>query len=297
MTQELNIEVLAPREAWLKTIRSQAALLTITDFSDREQLKAVHDKRIELRDARIETVEECKAMRDGANKFAKEVIAKEKELVAITEIEEDRLLALEDKAKEIAILEERNRKLPDRKKRLADASVGLDWTDDQINTMDDVAFDSGLLQLIEERDRQAQIAEQARIAEENAQKQAELDARQAEIEAKEKAIRDAELAKQREAELEAARIEGERIAAERIEAQRIEAERKAKEEAEQAAFWAEKKRLEDEARAAKEREALEQSKKYQDFLSKNKYTDDGSFKVEETAGEFVLWSKVDTLKK
>jgi hypothetical protein len=114
---------------------------------------------------------------------------------------------LEEQAKKYAILQERTRKLPERRARLAQELVGYSLKDEEINAMDDVVFESTLNILVSQR-----------IAAENAKKEAELNAKQAEIEAKEKELKDKEIAIQREKEqleaIEQARLDGERKARE-----------------------------------------------------------------------------------
>jgi len=271
----LSIEQFNPTVAELNSLAASSKELTVTDFTDKNQLEAVKTKRIEIGKVRIAIEKTGKAMRDDAIKFQREVIAKEKELVAIIEPEELRLKALEEEAKNYAIKQERLRKQPE---RLARLKATGEWNpipgmEEAILELDDVGFEELINKLNIAHTEKEQAAKQAELD----ARQAELDRKQAEIDEKEnqqKAKEAAELAeKQRAADIEAARIEG---------------ERKAKEDAAKA-------EAEEKARLAR----LEKTKKYKEFLEKHGYNEKtkDKFKVFETDRGYTLYKMVGEFLK
>lgn len=229
---ELNIEQFNPTAAELSKIAADSAALTITDFEDAKQVKAVHDQRMILKNTRVLITKKGKELREDALKFQKAVIAKEKELIEIISPQEDRLEALENQAEEFKIRQERERKFPERLAQLVDLGCTLDdQQKEAILMMDDVAF-AGLV------DNTKRAIEDARLAKERAEieaREAEVRRKEEEIKAKEDAIRiEAERKaadERRAAEMEKARIEGEARERARIEAEAAE-RRKAEEKAE-----------------------------------------------------------------
>ncbi len=268
----LNIENFNPAIAELLAMAEESKQVTITDFEDPKQVEAVRQQRIKLKNVRVQIEKKGKELRDDAVKFQKAVIAKENELVSIIEPEEERLKVLEDEAKTYALRQERARKLPERQKRLSDAGVGQNMTDDQINDMDDVTFENRLTVLVNEK-----------LAADNAAKQAELDARQAEIDRKERLLQEQEDAKEREAErlamIEQARLDGIRQAEEA---------QKRKEDQEKA--LAEQVEAEKKANAIK----MEREKKSKAFLASHGWTQEtrGEYKTEETPTGYVLYKRL-----
>jgi hypothetical protein len=132
---ELNIEAFNPTVAELQRLADQSRAVDTTD------LKAVKETRLEMKKARVEISKKGKEMRDGANAFAKAVIAKEKELIAIIEPEEERLEAVEEEAKAAQLREERKAILPHRKERLASLNDGIEVEDEELLDMDGPAFE------------------------------------------------------------------------------------------------------------------------------------------------------------
>lgn len=196
------------------------------DPKDKAQLEKVKRARLNLRAARVQIEKTGKSMRDGANAYAKAVIAREKELIFIIEPEEDRLADIEKKAAEQAELEIRIAQLPERKARLA--SIGVTLEDDVINTMTSLQFEQNVNQLIAEKN---EAEAKARQAEQDA-KQAELDAKEKELKDKEDAL--AEETRAREREEKARQEERERIEREQKEKEGREAKEKADAEAKEA---------------------------------------------------------------
>ena len=110
-----DIERFDPTKEVLQQLVLKTQSITATDLKDKAQLEVVKQNRIELKKARVQIEKTGKAMRDDANAYSKAVIAKEKELIGIISPEEDRLKAIESEAEELAIREERMKKLPERK--------------------------------------------------------------------------------------------------------------------------------------------------------------------------------------
>ena len=86
-----------PTREKLETLLAESQHLVIgnIDLEDKAQLETVKRARLNLRTARVQIEKTGKSMRDGANAYAKAVIAREKELIAIIEPEEDRLADIE----------------------------------------------------------------------------------------------------------------------------------------------------------------------------------------------------------
>lgn len=283
--ENLNLETFDPKKAELETMAEVSRSLKVTDYADETQIEAVHTHRILLKNTRVQLEKTGKALREDATKFAKAVIAKEKELIAIIASEEYRLEEIEATAKAHALKLERLRKLPERRERL----IAVGWTpgtseDATILEMDDVQFETLYTNVV----ARIESEKQAAIRAEQAKKEAELEARQKEIEAKEQAIRDKENAEAAEAK---------RLAD--IEKARAEGEAKAK---------ADQERKEAHEKTLKERdflvskmaaEKLEKTKKYKAFLESHGWTEvnRGDFKIEETATGYVLYKRLGQFTK
>ena len=253
---EMNLQMFDPIVAELNTLVKSSSQIVSVDFADKWQMEVVRTERIKLKNARVHIEKLGKEMRDDANKFSKAVIAKEKELIALIEPEEDRLQAFEEEAKAQQIRAERLALLPERNARLVE--VG-DWeqseeTNELILAMDNAQFDT----FVTEYRSAKELAEQ-----QAAQAQAE-EAGRAEREKAEAAARE----EKRQAELEAARLEG---------------ERKAKAE-QAAADEAEKKRLTE----------LSRSKRSKEFLTANGVTTQNkkNFYLMETPTGYILYERV-----
>lgn len=255
-----SLEAFDPTEAKLLELVQLTEHIQDVDLDDPTQLEKVKRGRLDLRSARVSLEKTGKSMRDGANAYAKAVIAREKELIGIIEPEESRLASIEKKAAELAEHRLRIAQLPERKARLE--QLGITLTDDVINTMTSLQFEQNINQLAAEKN-EADRLEAERIQKE---KTAELEARETEIKAKEDAIENERITKERE---EKARTE-ERERLEREQKEKEGREAKAKEAADKA---------EAESKAKRDR-----ADRYKSFRADLGYT-------EETAGDY--YEKVD----
>lgn len=267
----LELEKFNPSVAELQELVAAAGMLTLPDPTDEVQLKAVKDKRIQLRDARVRVEKAGKELRQEAIDFQKTVLTREKELIAIIEPEEQRLKGLEEEAKHIVMMNKRRESLPARKERLLALGEEYVSSDEGLLLMDDVDFEHYY---------------NTSVASKN-------DKATAEIEKRERAVREAEEKEQREKEMkereEAARKEaeerGKREIAEAEERARL-AEQKAKENAEREA-------REKEEREKAERERLAKEDRIRVTLEMHGYT-------EATKSDFIIQragDKIDLFKK
>lgn len=287
---ELSIEQFNPAAAELSLLVAESSSVCVTDFTDKPLLAFVKEKRILLKKARVSIEKRGKELREEANAFSKAVIAKQNELIAIIEPEEIRLSQIEDSAEQYAIMEERKRKLPERKERCyavftVEEGPAPEYLDAQLLGMDDVAFETFLNKEIAfklECETKRVQEEQARIAAEQAKKQAELDAKEAKL-------KEAELKVKREKELEVAKEQA-----------RKDGERYAREEQVRRELDERLQKEKEEAEIAKETAKLEKTKKYQAFLKAvgwESATADGDMLRTETPTEVFIWKKIGTFKK
>lgn len=195
---ELNIEKFSPAKAELQGLVQKAKLVT-KESSEEE----IHEMRKILRSTRTSITGTGKTMREDAVKFQKDVIAKEKELVAIISPEEDRIAAIEDELEIKKQREARQAILPQRKARIEAIA------DNELMPGDEVLLD------MESTDFEGYLNE--RVAAKNRKEQEEIDA--------EKRKLDEERAKlDREKELHEAEERGRREAQEKAERGRKEQE-------------------------------------------------------------------------
>jgi hypothetical protein len=160
-----------PTTERLLSLVERTKTIQASDLKDKAQLEVVRTTRIELKKARVEIEKQGLAYREKATAFNRAVKAEENRLIAIITPEEERLQAIENEAKKLALIEERKLKLPERRERLAvNMSDGTE-TDEFLLAMDDVAFDnysSGVLMKYLEAQRLEQAAEKQRLDEEKA---------------------------------------------------------------------------------------------------------------------------------
>jgi len=303
-----SLEQFNPTVAKLAEMVEATKNITATDLEDKAQLDLVRSNRIELKKARVQIEKTGKVLREEANAYAKAVIAKEKELVAIIEPEEERLAAIELEAEKLAIRKDRLEKLPVMKQRITDADLEFfaDRDDDALLELDANGFEGYFNELgarkVQHDREQEEIKRQeaARILEEEAaKKKAEQDAQAEALEAERRKLdeerrqleheKELEAAKKKEREETEARLKKE--AEDRAEREKAEAEAKA------AAETAEEARLE--AKKNAEQQALEKKKAYVEFLKSHGYTKEAAdgFKTFDTPEGIALYKKLGVFKK
>lgn len=276
-----GLESFEQRKQTLQELAEQAK--AYTEITDKKSFESVSAFRKSLKSERKKIEKEGKAMRDILTPVSRAISAKETELIAIIDPQEERLQNLEKayEAEQLAIKAEKERKEKERIQSMIDQlhqyGAAIDYivliglTDEQFNERLEQAkkdYEAEQARLAEEKKKEEErIAEEKRKAKEQQEKEAqELAKQQAELE-KQKAEQKAEqerqeanareLARQRKeiedakAELEAkakraAKAEQERLAA-------IEAEKKAQEQKE----LDEKRRAEREAQLLAARPDIE----------------------------------------
>lgn len=255
-----------PNIAELQAIVAATSKVTYNDLSNDTQLALVHDTRISLRDARVQIEKTGKALRADALKYQKDVIAREKELLAIITPEEDRLTAIEQQAASIRERAARAALLPMRKEQLAPFGAPT-ITDESILDMDNDQFVTYLVQRQAQKNEQDRLeieAEKARIADEARLAQIKENAKIEErnrIEAASKADEGRRIQEVAQAKYDAERAAQKLIDDAKIEADRVLREANDKIMQEQA----QKEAAEREERIQKEK--LEADKRYQAWLA------------------------------
>lgn len=265
---------------------------------DHKDVPAVHDARMKLRDLRVGVTKKGKELREGAITFQKEVLAKERELVAIIEPEEDVLEKIEAEAKLRKEMETRRNELPTRIEALKSIGDNVAASDDELLAMDDDEFNAYRVRRIDAKlikdkadfeDKKRKDEEDARIKalQEDKERREKLAAEEAES----KKQRDAEAAKlaaeRTELDKEKARLEGEKKAREEAEAEkqreieRQEREAKLKKEQEDAAAL----------KAKQEQEDRDKEANYQKWLADSKF-DETTDVVQWKNGIAYLYRKI-----
>lgn len=321
----LDLKEFNPKEAELQTLAQSCETIDLTD------LKAVKEKRIELKNARVEITKAGKAMREGATAFAKAVIEREKELIAIIEPKEESLAKIEEEVKKQKEREERTALLPVRKERLMaiDNGVGAYIVPDEaILDLDGSSFEGFFNKcqadyIQKEKDKieavkRDQEAQQKKLDDEKNAREREEQARQEE---REKATREAKEKEEREAreadEKRVAKFKGRCVEVFLLGLKYI---------TEQNAYilddfyvpvldiqtledgaWAllvdklktEIKRRADEAKAKADEEARLADEKYQAWLTSHDWTPDRAYLyiIKENGKNIELYKHVDTFRK
>lgn len=260
----------------LHTLADKASVITsVNDEGFATVKKELQLKRKEISEGMFQA-------RGEFNRMSKGIIEVEKTLLEIFVPAEQNLIALDKAEKERLVKEARLEALPAKRERITTA--GIEFTDEEILTMDDADFELGFAMRVAAKAEADRLAAEAKLAEERAafeaekaeqaRKQAEADRIEAaRVEEREKAERALQLAKET-AEREKKEAEDRNLAEaqerllrfEREEAARvarIEQEAQEKVDAE-----IEAKRLAEEAEAK-----LAADKKWQAFLTKNKFNE------------------------
>lgn len=291
---ELNIEKFDPTVEQLNEL--VVVSKKVTNLSPIEEVKKA---RIQLKTARVAITKKGKELRDDAIKFQKAVIAKEKELVAIIEPEEERLSEIEEVVKQAKLRDERVALLPIRYDQLSKIGDDVQVTDAELLDMDSDSFTTyynARVATKNESDRLALEAQQAKLREEAEKMEREKEARERESKARKEAEEEAERRLENERKANELRIQQEKENAERMvkeERERMEREQKAKEEREL------KEKEEAERIAKAEKEKLEKAKKYQTWLKTNGYVTEEkeSYYFSDNGVEIRMYKLVSTFKK
>jgi hypothetical protein len=258
----------------LSALVAESAGIVEVNLDDPSQLDTVKRARLKLRDARVSIEKAGKEYRQDALDYQRAVIAKEKDLIAIIEPEEQRLKDFEkaaelEKARRIRIAQ-----MPERRQRLE--ANGFPVDEAKILEMDSVAFETHFNELVAEKNRKDREAADAKAA-----------AEKAELERREEVLKEGER-----------KLEEERNAREREEKARADERARIEREAKEKKDREEREAREKAARDAREREELEKKQAYKKFLLDNGWTAEtaGSFKEEKVGDSVVLWKKVASFK-
>jgi hypothetical protein len=257
----LAIDQFSPLVAQLTELAHSAKQLPpITSIDDTTLIEQKKEKLKELVKGRTTVQKIGKEMRDEANAFSKAVIAKEKEVLAITQPIEDEFKAEFAEVERLKEIEQRKQFLPARKAEMTE--LGVEIADEELLAMESIQYTEF----------------------KNLKTQAKLDSERMQIEADRKAIEEEKQRIEREKELEQARKEAHKKAL-------VEAEERAQLEAEQK----EKARIESERiaqeNAKAEAEKMRKNKTYQDWvasLSKG-------VKIEREGDTFIAYKEISRI--
>lgn len=286
-----NIEKFDPTQ--LELTKMVAESKSITELSDPLVIRTM---RLDLKNARVSITKKGKELREDAIAYQKAVLAKEKELVAIIEPEEERLAGIEELAKKRKEAEDRVNLLPMRRARIAELSITEEVTDEFLCTLDTVGFQEWTNTV---------------VAAQNEAKRLELEAKEREVkEAEARIAREKELKEREEKAREEEKVNAEKRAkeaAEKAEKDKQEAIEAVRREEAQKAADAEKKRLtaieeekmkkaEEAKRLKEETEKREADERYRKWLADNGATPDvtGWIAMKDPYGknEMVLYKEV-----
>ncbi|MEE9409678.1 MAG: hypothetical protein V3V41_01995 [Candidatus Heimdallarchaeota archaeon] len=277
-------EVFDPNKKTLEAIKAKVSEVTADPKTiTKEELVLISSTRKDLMKARTGIKEIGKREREVSNKYSKDVIAYEKELIEIIEPEEKRLKAIEDDAKTYALREARREELPAMKEKLTSISGEMPKvTDEELLDMDTTQF----------QELYNDCKEEWLITVEQKQ-EAEQEARQAELDAKEKALQD-----------EKDSIEREKQKAIEIKEAELRAKQEAEEKAKQEADEKEEKRLTNEAKEKADTEAKEKAEleaklkqeseeKYKNWLAQFNYTPETHHLITDERNVTTIYRKIE----
>lgn len=309
--ENLNLDKFSPKKADITLLAEKYKNLEIKGVEDIEGYKQVDVARKELKNTRVEIQKTGKMLRADALSFQKNVIALEKELVSIIEPLE---IELQGKQKAIDLEKEMNKRkelIPQRQEKLKELSVVIN--DEFLLVMDDSQFQEFYnlkkTEMLEKKE-QEMLKEKVRLLAEQEEKEKKLKEAEDKIKAEKKKLEDD---KRLEEAKKQARIEADKKAKIDAENAKIQAKidlenvKKQAEKEKRDAIEAERKRVEDEKQARieadrlkeqeekAEQEKIERKKKYQNFLAKNNYRDDGSFYKKIDGNKIELFKKIDEI--
>jgi len=278
----LNIEKFNPTKAEVIKITDKYKNIQIKGLEDKQGYLIAKSGKQELSALRTAVKSYGKEQRVEALKYQKAVIKAENELLKIIKPIEDKIklkIDLIDGEKEKIRMQ---KYLPDRKARLKEIDIELE--DSELLEMDNTEFENFFnekkTEILAEKERKLQEAEDKLVEE---KKKIEIDKGIAK--AKEEARKEA--MKQAKINIENAKIQAEKDKKKAVEEakQKILDEQQEKENA----------KIVEEEKKKQEAEELRKQEKYQLFLERNDYKDDGSFKIETEDGLVVLYKKIDEI--
>jgi len=273
-----------------------SAIITVPDLTNKKQVEIAKESRLKLRKVEISIEKEAKGYRDVFTTISKKISSSERELLAITSPEIERIEAIEAEAKTIETKNARIALLPEQREELAKIGDEIEVEDEELLVMDNDTFWNYRNQRVankNEADRlvveKAQLALEAEKEAMQREKETQEREKVAREEAQIEAERKLRLA-QAEAEL---RVQDEKAETERrvvAERERMEQEQKEKEQK----FAQEKLYLEKLERETQEK--LENQKKYQAWLKDNNYNET-EYKIINGEKEINLYKLVSVFKK
>lgn len=203
---EFTPEVFDPKKAELQAIAAEVAQITADPSKmTKEDFELINTTKNKLVKVRTRITSAGKTAREAANKYNSDVIAYEKELIAIVEPQEKRLKEIEAAAKAYAMRQEREKTLPEFKAKLDSIGDDLTISDEELLEFDPnqrTEYYNGRLSLKLEADKAAADAKRAEEDEARAAEQKKLDEERERIEA------DKRLAEEREYGIRASRLYG-----------------------------------------------------------------------------------------
>ena len=273
-----------------------SAIITVPDLTNKKQVEIAKESRLKLRKVEISIEKEAKGYRDVFTTISKKISSSERELLAITSPEIERIESIEAEAKAIEIKNARIALLPEQREELAKIGDEIKVEDAELLAMDNDAFWNYRNQRVANKNEVDRlVVEKAQLALE-AEKEAmqrEKETQEREKVAREEAQIEAErklrLA-QAEAEL---RVQDEKAETERrviAERERMEQEQKEKEQK------VAQEKLELEKLERETQEKLENQKKYQAWLKDNNYNET-EYKIINGEKEINLYKLVSVFKK
>lgn len=165
----ISVERFNPMIAELNALAKKAEAIETIDIEDKDQVKLVHDTRMELVHSRTSIEKIATMLRETPKKLREAISGKEAELIGIISTQEDRLEKLENDAKDAAEKKKRLAKLPERKGRLAAIEDGVEVTDEYLLTLDANQFEAYLNKRVSDKNRK--IEEDAKRKQEEEQRE------------------------------------------------------------------------------------------------------------------------------
>jgi len=288
----------------LKKVVEFSKPLEIKDYGDESQFRIVKEAKNGYVKTRNTIKRAFKEKRDEYTVLAKDNLEAEREVVGVIQQEEERLSEMVKEANRLKLVKENELKLQSRKDQLREYEREL--TDNELLEMKDQEFFKKLSEAkeiyLEEKEkrlaaekerleRDKEIKEAARAAKKEAEEKAKRDVEEEKIKAK----REAEAAKKKADEeklkaVEKAKREAEADKQKLIkEQEEKEKERKAKEEKEKQETRAREEEEE------KEKNKIEKRKKYQKWLSDNRYNKEDCL-LQREGVKIVMYKKTSGFK-